>query len=253
MTGYEVVTFDLGDTMESRGSNLGDAQFRIRQFVRWAADRDRVGGARTDDLALAFHAVLREQRIGSDLRHREVRDIAERMARAAGFEPTPLDVAELAELLQDPGPDERLSWAPGLPEVLSALRAAGVRLGVISNLRLTSGANVRRVLRRAGLLDFFDPAGLTFSDELGVHKPHPEIFETTLRRLGAPAAAAVHVGDNWAADVVGARAVGMTTVRFTGLHDDERIEGPDADHLLAALSGLPAVLGIEKTRAEVTG
>jgi len=40
-------------------------------------------------------------------------------------------------------------------------------------------------------------------------KPHPEIFAEARRQLGDPAPDAIlHVGDDWAADVVGASAVG---------------------------------------------
>ena len=150
-------------------------------------------------------------------------------------------MAELVGALADPGPDRRITWAPGLPETLVALRSSGLVLGIVSNLRLTSGSGVRGCLRRAGLLDLFEPAGCAFSDEVGVHKPDPVIFGVALRGLGVAPSAAIHVGDSRAADVAGARAAGMTTVRFTGFHDDPG-PGPEADHRIAALTELPGLL-----------
>ena len=47
---------------------------------------------------------------------------------------------------------------------------------------------------------------------VGVEKPDPEIFRIALRRAGVEAAEAVHVGDLYAVDVVGARRAGLEPV-----------------------------------------
>ena len=54
----------------------------------------------------------------------------------------------------------------------------------------------------------------TFSDEVGLRKPHLEIFARTLRALGVEASETVHVGDTLAADIAGARAMGMRAVHL---------------------------------------
>ena len=47
------------------------------------------------------------------------------------------------------------------------------------------------------------------SQRVGVIKPHPGIFAEARRQLGDPEPEAIlHVGDDWAADVVGASAAG---------------------------------------------
>ena len=48
----------------------------------------------------------------------------------------------------------------------------------------TPGTTLRQLLGQFGLLDSF--AHLTFSDEVGVRKPAPEIFAMTLRAMGVP-------------------------------------------------------------------
>ena len=51
------------------------------------------------------------------------------------------------------------------------------------------------------------------SDEIGVAKPHPEIFEAALRGLGdPPRSQVIMVGDNLVADIGGAANVGLETV-----------------------------------------
>jgi FMN phosphatase YigB (HAD superfamily) len=50
------------------------------------------------------------------------------------------------------------------------------------------------------------------SSEVGWEKPHPRIFAAALALVGVPAAEALHVGDNYQQDVVGARQAGMYAV-----------------------------------------
>lgn len=89
--------------------------------------------------------------------------------------------------------------------VLRALRAAGVRTVVLSNV----GVDVRHVLGRDGLLDLVD--GVVLSCEVGVVKPEPGIFAAGLDLLGVPADEALMVGDS-GKDDAGAAALGIRTL-----------------------------------------
>jgi len=100
------------------------------------------------------------------------------------------------------------SWRvfPEVHEVLDTLRGAGVRLAVVSNF---TDALVT-VCRTHELDDYFDC--LVASVTVGSQKPDTYIFREALRRTGADPATTVHVGDNYVADVLGARAVGIDGV-----------------------------------------
>ena len=93
-----------------------------------------------------------------------------------------------------------------VPEALTALRARGLKLGLISNSHrcLTS------------FQSHFDIEGLmsvtVSSAEFGVMKPDPRIFQEALERMDVPASRAVMVGDSLAHDVIGARQAGMRAV-----------------------------------------
>ena len=93
-----------------------------------------------------------------------------------------------------------------VPEALTALRARGLKLGLISNSHrcLTS------------FQSHFDIEGLmsvtVSSAEFGVMKPDPRIFREALDRMDVRASRAVMVGDSLAHDVIGARQVGMRGV-----------------------------------------
>ena len=92
------------------------------------------------------------------------------------------------------------------PPALERLRAAGRRLVVVSNW----DCSLPDVLGRTGLRPLVD--GVVTSAQLGAAKPSPAIFARALALAGAPAAAAVHVGDSLREDVAGARACGIAAV-----------------------------------------
>ena len=131
---------------------------------------------------------------------------------------------------------------PDAADVLSAVAGAGVAVGIVSDTNLAVGRHLRTYLDRHGILDHVDFAA--FSDEVGVYKPDPAIFRAALDGLGIDdPATVVHVGDLKRTDVAGARAMGMTTVRFRGALDDDE-PGDEADHVIDRLTELPTVLGI---------
>lgn len=88
------------------------------------------------------------------------------------------------------------------------------RLGLVCDTGLTPGRILRQWMASHDILQCFDR--LTFSDELGVSKPHPQAFLSTLEALGVSPQAAVHIGDNPRTDVAGAQGVGMRAIRFAG-------------------------------------
>jgi putative hydrolase of the HAD superfamily len=124
------------------------------------------------------------------------------------------------------------------------LRAGGITLALLSNTMRTPGTTLRLLLARYGLLDSF--AHLTFSDEVGVRKPAPEIFALTLRALGVPPAEAVHVGDDPVLDVHGARAAGLRSVQGTTA-SLKALGAQRPDAVVTSLAGLPdAIASLER-------
>ena len=98
---------------------------------------------------------------------------------------------------------------PKTAPLLQRLRSRGYRLGVISN---SSGTLVEH-LERIGLLNHFEVT--IDSHEVGVEKPHKEIFRMAMRETGCDdPSRALYVGDVYAIDVVGARGAGMQAVLF---------------------------------------
>ncbi|MEA2461118.1 MAG: putative hydrolase of the superfamily [Actinomycetota bacterium] len=107
----------------------------------------------------------------------------------------------------------------GSREILETLRGRNIRLGLVCDTGFSTGRVVRQLLTDAGLIDYLEV--LCFSDEVGVPKPGNEIFAKALAELGARPPEAIHVGDLKRTDIAGAHDVGMHTVRFKGVHDDQ--------------------------------
>lgn len=98
---------------------------------------------------------------------------------------------------------------PEVPEALSALASAGVRLAVVSNW----DHRLPGVLEELGLAGFLD--AVVYSSAVGVEKPDGRIFAEALSRLGVLPERALHVGDSRLEDVEGAEAVGMRALHLT--------------------------------------
>jgi putative hydrolase of the HAD superfamily len=96
--------------------------------------------------------------------------------------------------------------APEVPVQLERLAAAGVRLAIASN---ANGA-LHRLFDRLGLTRHF--AAICDSCVEGVEKPDPRFFQIVLDRAGGRAETAVHVGDLYHVDVVGARSAGLRAI-----------------------------------------
>ena len=92
-------------------------------------------------------------------------------------------------------------------------------LGIISDSALTPGSFVRQLMDQDGILQFF--TAFTFSDETEYTKPQVPQFHSTLAQLDAKPAEAVHIGDIFRTDIVGAKNAGMKAIRFTGFNKTE--------------------------------
>jgi putative hydrolase of the HAD superfamily len=129
--------------------------------------------------------------------------------------------------------------------------AAERDLAILSNWPLA--ATIDRYAEARGWLPHL--RAIVVSQRVGTIKPQPAIFKAARAALGSPEPGAIlHVGDDWAADVVGASAMGWQTAWLTTrpagspLPESERDGSVDPDLELASLSELEAHLGPAATR-----
>ncbi|MSQ24173.1 MAG: HAD family hydrolase [Chloroflexi bacterium] len=102
-------------------------------------------------------------------------------------------------------PENYQLYDDALP-ILDRLKAAGIRMGIISNWEPWAA----QLLDALGIRDYFDCTSI--SGELGFEKPDPAIFRHALAAAGLTAGEVLHVGDNPLDDVAGARAAGLRAV-----------------------------------------
>jgi YjjG family noncanonical pyrimidine nucleotidase len=128
----------------------------------------------------------------------------------------------------------------GAVEVVATI-AARHPVGYITN----GLADVQRPRLEASPLAGYASATV-ISDEIGVAKPHPAIFEAALEQLGDPPRDRVTmVGDNLAADIGGAAQLGLETVWYTPTDPASPPPGgPVPTHRISDLRALPPILGI---------
>ncbi|MFC7753117.1 HAD family hydrolase [Tsukamurella soli] len=127
--------------------------------------------------------------------------------------------------------------------IVDDLRTLGVTVGLLSN----SWGNAYPRTRIDALFDT-----VVISEEVGLRKPEPDIFELTLRRLGtgpdgsvfAQSPGRVAFVDDAAPNLDGARAVGMRGV----LHRDAATTRAELAELIPGLA--PGAVGREKSIKE---
>lgn len=117
---------------------------------------------------------------------------------------------------------------------LAGLRARGLRLALVSN----RGEPLAPVAEALGLADLFELA--VSAGEVGAWKPAPEIFLAALARIGVAPEEAAYVGDNFHADVEGARNAGLTPV----LIDPRCLYAAPGCAVIAAIGELPDALNL---------
>lgn len=136
---------------------------------------------------------------------------------------------------------------------IAALRAAGFRLGLVSNadpMEVAAWAN-------SPLDGLFDSE--VFSCDAGCVKPEPEIFTACCDALAVPARQCFFVGDGGSDELIAAKALGMTTVFMSGILEEiwpERIPARIAQadfHIRALPQLLDIVASTRHTRQLADG
>jgi putative hydrolase of the HAD superfamily len=124
-----------------------------------------------------------------------------------GLDPAVVDLGALIEL-------DVQSWTQVNDEMVrlvAELRPRLDRLAIISNMTANTLVAMRRDFEWLALFD-----ECVYSCEIGSNKPERAIYETCLRRLNLCADECLFVDDS-AKNVLGARAVGMSAIRFEAM------------------------------------
>jgi FMN phosphatase YigB (HAD superfamily) len=203
MTAVEAVTFDYWNTLVYEDRG----HLRGRRLEAWAGILEDTGFAcEREQLELVFEASWdRYVKAWTANEQCQAVQAAEDAISDLGFD-LPDDVrATLTDAFGRAGEDAELHLTDGVEQCLTTLKDAGARIGIICDVGFTPSTVLREHLIRRGVLPLFDH--WSFSDD------------------------------------VGALAMGMTAVRYTGVFDDDSEGEPEATHVVSSHGELPSVLG----------
>jgi putative hydrolase of the HAD superfamily len=126
---------------------------------------------------------------------------------------------------------EFLAICPRLPHLMEGAREILERTkNKYTHVILTNGfIEVQGFKMAASEIEHYFST-VVYSEEAGVRKPHAAIFELALQRANCNAEEALMIGDDWDADILGARNAGIDQVFFTAtekrlaeLHDGKTV------------------------------
>jgi FMN phosphatase YigB (HAD superfamily) len=217
------ITFDFGNTLvRVGGAGLrsvvedttaalgarGIVDDRVAFTTLWAEERERqfredVPEFREPDIPRrAVRVLARTRGMPAPTAHGRWDDAA------AAELVDPAEVAAVIDVYSQAFIDRMAPVDDALP-TLEALAGRGFALAILSNWPLT--VTIERFAEANGWLPYL--RAVVVSERVGTIKPHPGIFRAAEAALGLGSArdgatAILHVGDDWAADVVGARGAG---------------------------------------------
>ena len=256
----EAISFDFGNTL------VPVPHEGLRRVVHETARRvsQRCGPFGVETF-LAVWSEERERQFAEEVpRFREV-DLDQRLirvlARLRGFEAPSRDLRwddAAAARLSAP---EEIAWAvdiysrafvdlipapPGVGPLLERL-SHRYRLIVLSNWPLA--LTIDRFVEAAGWAPWL--AGVVVSQRVGTIKPHPQIFRVARDVIAAEPRAILHVGDDWAADVVGAKQSGWRAAYVRTPDGASPLPASTPDTRVEADLDLAAVYDIEAALTQV--
>ena len=237
----EAVLFDFYGTLVKWAPDAEERQRDAAAAVGLAVDPAAV--ARAYPTANAYmnaeNARARIAGRSADDRARFFAEYERRLLSAAGYDVELALAGQIWARVQ--ATQKELAPFDDAVPALRALREAGLRIGVVSNMGRELGA----VLDHLGLSAYLDH--WMSSEEAGVAKPHAAIFQAALDQAGVRADAALFVGDSYESDVLGAQDAGMLAALL--LRDPDAVAPPGC----AVVHSLGDVLAHARPTASMLG
>lgn len=210
--GISTILFDAGDILYSKPRRKGMiAKFLTDRGYKVPGDKD---------------PVERAMRLKAHAGEIKVQDFMEWLMGHYGVS-DPQIVQEGVALLRSQQSD--VTFFDGVGDTLHELKRRGFKLGVVTNT-FNSPSEKNNWFKTIGIDGIWD--SYADSCELGVVKPDARIYLAALNPLKVAPENAIFVG-HAQYEIDGAKALGMTTVRF-----NPDVDCTESDHLIAHFSDL---------------
>jgi len=127
---------------------------------------------------------------------------------------------------------------PEVKDVLSQLKAGGLKTAILSN---GSPKMLASAVDNAGIADLLDD--VISVNELKIYKPHPSVYQLAVDHLAvAPSEIAFQSSNSW--DAVGAAHFGFRVVWINRFKQAREVLPAQPDREISTLADLPPLLGL---------
>lgn len=228
----EAVTFDLWNTLVY---NRNYGEFRLPELERVLNEYgleltpEEVNEAYISGFRYSSRMIPAE-----GYRHIETHEIVDKVLKTVGYSSDTIR-NELVRIYEEAILCDPPRLKEGVFEVLDYVRPR-YKVGLISVTGVSPGRIMRDILRDHGIFHYFDV--LTFSDEVKLVKPNPRLFTSCLEELNTESRKAIHVGDSFKSDIVGAIDAGMHTI-WIKTREQNKEKGYEPDKVIKSLRELP--------------
>ncbi|MFW9896524.1 MAG: HAD family hydrolase [Candidatus Thorarchaeota archaeon] len=203
----QAITFDLWNTLFS---NKSYSERRLNQFFEFLQNRQIFlpldTFAESFDSKFHFSEVTFEE---IEFRHIYTEDRILNVLESINVNIPQSDVNLLKEKFESEMLHDPPLLKEGVKRTLESI-APDYQIGLISNTGVTPGRVISKVLEEYNILQYFDLT--VYSDETGLFKPHPKMFEIPLEKFKVKRENAVHIGDMLETDIKGANDFNMKSI-----------------------------------------
>ena len=218
--GLSVIAFDYGNTLieftKPQLLAMSEALQSVLEELYGPFDIDVLNEIRRKQILAPYER---------DFVENEMYEVSAELVRVLfDQEPTAEVVHRIMQTRQDAFVDA-VFLPEGVRELLESI-GERYRLGFISNY--PCGDSIRNTLAKFGIEALFEST--VISGEVTRIKPHALIYETLLENMGVGAEEVVYIGDNWLADVQGAKRMGMQSIWTKQYLPYENFQPQDGDH-----------------------
>jgi putative hydrolase of the HAD superfamily len=181
----------------------------------------------------------RWQRAAAGKQNLQLADLLAEVLHTNSVKDVPADLLAKAAELYEAAICAQAVAMPDAREVVAQVKAAGFKLGLVSNTMFRGSAHMAD-MERFGLLDYFD--AMVFSADVNKWKPTAAPFLHVLAELGVEGETAVYIGDDPGSDMVGGQRAGMRTIHFQSSERFPNPEGIQPDARIHKLTELLPIL-----------
>ena len=206
------IFFDLDNTL---WDHRGNAFLTLKEIFKREEVRDKYN-INFDDFHREYFTI--NERLWEQIRDGEIdKEYLRKHRFYDSFLFFGIDDFELSQTFENNFLDEILNYndlVEGAFDILEYLHDKGYTLHILSNGFQEVTA---RKCELSGIQNYFKT--ITSADEINIRKPKPEIYDYALKKANAKVEESIMIGDDWIADVEGAKSFGMQVIYFDVFDD----------------------------------